>query len=888
MLTQVRNPYVSSFPGKFILFLISFLLFVEVTSATNYYSATGGGDPSVLTNWWTVSNNTGSHPANFTSGDNFIMQSNMTSNSNWTVSGVGSLITINSGFTYQINTYTVTLVAITINGTLSLYNSGSNSYLFVNGAFTNNGTFNYGQGTVTFGTGGNIAGTNSTTFCNLTINTTNSTDIIPITNAPGLVMVTYNSGGCNLILKKGIFKIGTGNTFILNTTGGPGTIQNPNATGTSNLATTGTNGSDGGRVVLGQLTSGGNTCTISGPGITTFYDLVVGGYTVGSANVTVNQSSAGIVVINDSLTFRDNNASWNNNYPIYASTSTLYINNNGQALNPPNSNPGNKLVWSAMASGTIGTTPGYPNNVTLVNMGTSAGDNCGFKPTGTWSINGTLAIGDGTYTAYASLGGMTSFTCGGITINNNSVLRTSNTCTFTDNGNWLQQGVTTGIFAPTNAGSTVIFAGSGTSSSPQIIQSTGSSTTVLFGGTYNGTTNYANVTVNNGTYINLLSPVTLQSSNILTLNSGIVQTSSTNIMSITNTATTGITSGGKTAYINGPVNWTMANSATNTYTFPVGDYFTDSTYFLPFQITPDNSGTTGNIATVQAFHANSGGTPDGTTVLELSPYEYWSLSTTQTLKGTISNSSVSVSRVDSLSPFDRLAESPTLTGVYSAIGQTIGSVYPGTEGIVNSTTIGSSTSSPWFFVLADNLNQPLPVIFTDVQVRSLYNNNIVQWAAQNQQNVLNYVIERSTDGIQFLQVGAVPANSSTLTYQWTDPNPGSGYLYYRIKAISNNGEVQYSNIVVINSNPDAGNIVADMNAVNSGVLSLRFMNMPQGIYTVSVTNNIGQELQQKTTINFIGGTAGETIGIQLPPVRQVYYVLVSGPAGYQKVIKILN
>ena len=36
-----------------------------------------------------------------------------------------------------------------------------------NGSFTNNGTFNNGNQTVTFGTGGNIAGTGNITFFNV-------------------------------------------------------------------------------------------------------------------------------------------------------------------------------------------------------------------------------------------------------------------------------------------------------------------------------------------------------------------------------------------------------------------------------------------------------------------------------------------------------------------------------------------------------------------------------------------------------------------------------------------------------------------------------------------------------------------------------------------------
>ncbi|MBL7817010.1 MAG: T9SS type A sorting domain-containing protein [Saprospiraceae bacterium] len=58
--------------------------------AANYYSVVGQTDPSVLTNWNTATDGTGSAPANFTTaGDVFIIQSGhtMTTTSTWAVTG---------------------------------------------------------------------------------------------------------------------------------------------------------------------------------------------------------------------------------------------------------------------------------------------------------------------------------------------------------------------------------------------------------------------------------------------------------------------------------------------------------------------------------------------------------------------------------------------------------------------------------------------------------------------------------------------------------------------------------------------------------------------------------------------------------------------------------
>jgi len=84
--------------------------------ATIYYSGSATGDPTLLTSWWTGTGATGSNPANFTSGDTFIIQSGnnytLASGAIWTVNattaGTAATVQINSGgtLTYSIGTGT--------------------------------------------------------------------------------------------------------------------------------------------------------------------------------------------------------------------------------------------------------------------------------------------------------------------------------------------------------------------------------------------------------------------------------------------------------------------------------------------------------------------------------------------------------------------------------------------------------------------------------------------------------------------------------------------------------------------------------------------------------------------------------------------------------------
>jgi hypothetical protein len=79
----------------------------------------------------------------------------------------------------------------------------------------------------------------------------------------------------------------------------------------------------------------------------------------------------------------------------------------------------------------------------------------------------------------------------------------------------------------------------------------------------------------------------------------------------------------------------------------------------------------------------------------------------------------------------------------------------------------------------------------------------LNWKINDDVNIVNYVIERSNDGISFKQIGIIESKKlDVATYTFTDNNPASNKNYYRIKAVSNNGSVKYTQIkyVVFNNN----------------------------------------------------------------------------------------
>jgi gliding motility-associated-like protein len=540
------------------------------------------------------------------------------------IPGAGDNVTIAGNVTVNANA-SATNVTINAGSTLTCSNAG----LSVAGNWTNNGTFNgspTGQNgnnneKVTFtGPGTTIGGSAVSHFCNLTINP----------GAGNTVTIFSNSV---ITLQSGTLDVGVGHS-----------INSVSQQGGSIVSTGGdfkSYGPSGWNLNLSA--SFGATFNTTG---TVTLDNVVGLGTGGNFGYSLQNNTASGLHLNGLYSVKGSQSqNWaiKGNAPIWGSSSTLYRDNDNQGFNIGNNGD---LSWTAN-TGTIGVTPGFPNNVTLVNMGSSVFNNTGWHPTGVIGLNGALHIGDGTTNGRITLEDVTSFTSGGLIIDNNSLIIGPKTgIPFTDKGDFTLAGGTTGVFQ--TSGATINFAGSGTSGSPQVISTTGSS--VVFG----------DMTVSNGTYVKLQDPASITGT--LNLTSGYIGTTSSNLLTISNTSTSAINGGSATAYVDGPLAWSVPATTSGNYTFPIGN----GGKYLPLTLSPNS--TSGTTVTATAFNQNSGGTPDKT-VTSISQTEYWSVTTSSPFT---SGPLVSVTRPNAVAPDNALAVSSTSNGVYTAIGGTAG------------------------------------------------------------------------------------------------------------------------------------------------------------------------------------------------------------------------
>jgi hypothetical protein len=118
------------------------------------------------------------------------------------------------------------------------------------------------------------------------------------------------------------------------------------------------------------------------------------------------------------------------------------------------------------------------------------------------------------------------------------------------------------------------------------------------------------------------------------------------------------------------------------------------------------------------------------------------------------------------------------------------------------------------------LNQPLPMQMGSFTVTKITNTALLQWSTYSESNTARFIIERSTDGINYMAIGSVPAsgNSNTIKqYRFTDEHPATGLNYYRVKQTDIDGKFSHSPIrkIIVDDN---FTITLKPNPVTQGVV----------------------------------------------------------------------
>lgn len=173
----------------------------------------------------------------------------------------------------------------------------------------------------------------------------------------------------------------------------------------------------------------------------------------------------------------------------------------------------------------------------------------------------------------------------------------------------------------------------------------------------------------------------------------------------------------------------------------------------------------------------------------------------------------------------------------------------------------------------------LPVKFSATQVNELNGSSQVTWNVASESNVKSYIIERSTNGVNFEKVGEVAANKSSV-YSFTDNNQPAGVVYYRITAVDLDGKLTISGVLKAAAKLSDKILTINPSVVEGRTINIGLNRFEKGKLDVKIFNSVGQMVQTTSILNS-SDFANFQINLNSQVSTGVYRVVLSGKTGQQ-------
>lgn len=143
----------------------------------------------------------------------------------------------------------------------------------------------------------------------------------------------------------------------------------------------------------------------------------------------------------------------------------------------------------------------------------------------------------------------------------------------------------------------------------------------------------------------------------------------------------------------------------------------------------------------------------------------------------------------------------------------------------------------------------LPVTLIDFQADLKSKMVVLNWNTYTEINSLNFIIEKSGDGIQFSRMNETPAagfSYSIKRYSSIDLFPFVGTNYYRLKLVDRDGKFSYSKVAIVNyKNKQIASVFPNP---TNGLVNLVLNTLPEKISYI-LTDENGKVLQKNNIVN---------------------------------------
>lgn len=174
---------------------------------------------------------------------------------------------------------------------------------------------------------------------------------------------------------------------------------------------------------------------------------------------------------------------------------------------------------------------------------------------------------------------------------------------------------------------------------------------------------------------------------------------------------------------------------------------------------------------------------------------------------------------------------------------------------------------------------PVDIKFTAVDAQRNGKNVLLEWSVTNEVTVESYVVEYSSDGINFnaLREQEPDNTQASKTYNYEYAESSCGVMYYRIKVVNSGGKLQYSPLAKVNALSTTQEIKVYPNPVVNKTVHLEFNNLPAGKYAVTLLYNNGST-RQLTSLQ-TGSDQNYSVNLPKELASGIYRLRITGPDG---------
>lgn len=188
-----------------------------------------------------------------------------------------------------------------------------------------------------------------------------------------------------------------------------------------------------------------------------------------------------------------------------------------------------------------------------------------------------------------------------------------------------------------------------------------------------------------------------------------------------------------------------------------------------------------------------------------------------------------------------------------------------------------------------NANSTLPVDILQFTASAKNEHSLLQWNVRNEDAIKNYVLERSTDNLNFTTIGTVPAyNSGDHNYSFTDFNAAqlAQTVYYRLKVIHADAVEKYTQSTAVKFGRKVNGIVQLFPNPAQNKTSLLLNATVDELVKLKIVDNTGRIVMTRS-LQIIKGRNNVDLDISSLP-SGFYYIEITGTQINEKTKLIKN